>query len=301
MPTDLELFNEDARIKDIIITNKKNAEGHILFEEATEWTKNRPIIELLLNHRHIELSDEFIEQICEHYYISDPSYYKLQYNEYFVNTDTDRSCILNTKSLRLEDIVPSKDKILTVDDKRSAFKIPLNGLYYSDTKIVDTVIQALLKTDDTVNKYRRLCYNVLVEQKEEVLIVDNSSYLSSWLMGLMSTIASPKTYFMIASYNTSYYAKYLSDKNKVEFIRFVYIDDTKDLDTKINAVKEAGIKNIIVRGKMSNGEKSKFIQSVKLDLIHLEATDKFIFHMNEMNIFGKPKLLLRNFLKWCCT
>jgi hypothetical protein len=297
------IFRHTFGISDIIITDKTSKEGHILFDDATEWSININIKEYLL-HKKIEINNDILQELCDEHFVEEPCYYKLQYNEYFVTKDKKQACIINTKNLTIDKYTPSREKILNSHQK-SPFQIPISSFNEIDTSIVDNTLSKLISNKEIIKEYKKLCYNVLVHQTEDTIIVyDDSSYLSMWLIYLLDILNPGLLYYKIDTYDYhDTYIEVLGNMNKKESqTRLVYIQNTKKLSKKIEHIKQCGIKNIIVQGYMSDKDKFDFVQYVKSNqVIYNMVVEKYILEIDEINIFGNPKLLLRNFLKWCCT
>ncbi len=295
----LDVLKCDAKISDIVLTDRESLRGHILFDNATEWTESVNVKDYLQYKSHL-ISDDIVQELCSSNFVENPSYYELKYNEYFVNNDIGGTCIINTLDLTVTEYKPTRHNILT-NYQKPIFEIPLVTFDCIDTLIVDNILKKLLPKYDDIQKYKALCYNLLVDQSDDIILYDSSSYLAMWIISLLHKISSPNNSYTIDENNSSNYMDYLSDSAYNNNIRVVYIKNTKMLNKKLKFLKQYGIKNIIIQGNMTDNDKVEFIKYVKTQIGLLDTVEKYIFEIDEMNIFGNPKLLLRNFLKWCCV
>ena len=206
-----EEYLKRSRLKNIIITNRKKEEGYLQLENNACWKKiwdknsddeNAEILSLWLEHISIDAYlhkfnyDKIIQNICEKCYNNKPDIYKLKYNEFIIRNETEY--ILDTKQMTIRDINTVEKIILYENHKhvlRNIFlsdKTTINDIDISIVdNIVDNIFGSLINDANVIKKYKKLCYNILVEQRETIVFEDYSDkcrLLSNWLKDMIEAI-----------------------------------------------------------------------------------------------------------------
>ena len=140
-----------------------------------------------------------------------------------------------------------------------------------------------------LKQYKKLCHNVFIEPKEEIVFYDyayEEHFLSIWLIDALSHI-----------YNNNHYIPYYNKNNKdikKYKPRIVCVNlNEKHFSKIINDLQIIGMKNIIVRSSNRNMYNYKSYIKYITDNIGYDKLDyDFIFYKNN--------LLFYNFFKWCC-
>jgi len=343
-------FMKHTDITDIIITDKKKEEGYLKFPNhiwRRIWDKNSTdenaeILSLWLENN---LRDQWlcnfnceniIKDICDKCYIKNPYIFQLKYNEFIIQCNSNLDLILDTKSFTIKNCDEDIDneiilangageRILYLSDKTDTDDI--------DTNIVDNIISSLINDKNIIQQYRKLCYNILVEQKETIIFEDYSNkccLLSTWLNDLIFSICSEgHPYGYICNFDenkqSTYIKTFKKDKPRVVFIHDVYVKnnkkyryDKKQMKKHIDFFKNLGIKNIIVNYTINNNQYNykKYIEYIienkekitslfptKIDRWYpnIDCLDKETEMGNYDDIFYLTDMLFNNFLKWCCS
>jgi hypothetical protein len=278
-----------SKISDIIITDSK-----YLIEKDNIWTEFNRINPLLY----------FLEINCGNY---DYDYKKiiedirikclnkdnkgdcLKYHEYFI-TSNDKYYIFNSKKLKFIKY-NSITRILTdellnnnffesanrsvykqYDTNETDFNEEIDHFNTLDINKIKNIFTSLID-DNILQDYKKLCYNIFVKQKEDIIFYDYSEdnyVLSEWLLNIMKIMFPDCVY----EYNENYI-----ENIKLKIPRMIIIDSNNISESKLNdiitQIKNIGIKNIIIKNSTKNMYKSK-IEYNKYDLYY-------------------------TYFKWCCT
>ena len=202
-----------------------------------------------------------------------------------------------------------------------------------DTNIVYNIISSLINDKNIIQQYRKLCYNILVEQKETIIFEDYSNkccLLSSWLSDLMFSICSDKHHngykcFFDENEKSTYKKTFKNNKPRVVFINDIYEKNDKkfrynkiDIKKHIDFLKNLGIKNIIVKYSIDNNQYNykKYIEYIvenkeKITSLFSKKSDDWYPNIecidcetkrgNYDDIFYLTSMLFNNFLKFCCS
>jgi hypothetical protein len=305
--TTLDDYLKISDINEIIITNTKTKTGYLKFNKNNKKTNKWYEIfktgadENLLgwlkeyskthDHEYDYQYDynKIIKDICNKCYkIIKP--FEIQYHQYFVTITGDtnnelESIIINTKDLSITYYnSDSYDTILTEYDSNYCHSLFCFSSIKTD--IVDDILNELIKDKNVLKQYKKLCYNVLVEPKEQIIFYDYSYkdfLLSMWLNDALSHLYNKhyfKHYYDVSTNNKDI------KKYKPRIVCINYNDmDEKQLTGIIDNIQKIGIKNIIIRSSDKN---------------------LYNYHSNNQNydydlIFSKKDLFFYNFLKWCCV
>ena len=278
---------------------------------------------------HVEYDvDKIIKDIINKCHVNKYEYYQeynLSYSEYvFSLGGTGRShteyVILDSKNFTFNNVDELiNNKILT---RSNAGGRMVHSKSLCNINIVDDILNSLIK-DETKNEYKKLVYNLIVEQEEkQIIFYDyNECLLSTWANDLLYSISGNGILKSRDYYNDKKYFKNLI-RTKRCYNRCVIITGSitgsKKIETQIRDFLELGFKNIIVQ--QDNSKKSmynienyrNYLQDNKDSLIKCineENVDSEAIDVNDWkyeiqhddNIFYHTNLLLTNFMKWCCN
>ena len=285
------------------------------------------------DYKHITIKynyDLIINDICKKCYNKNVKLYVPKYHEYCILNYNMENYILDTKKLTVTGI--DCYDIFTTDVWLSNSRFYFDNFENINVDIIDNLLNALINDKNILIKYKKLCYNILVEQKEEIIFydycVDGYQVLGNVLKKILTNIA---------SIHKNYQEDFDDDcqvitKNKP---RVVFIDGTiitdKQIETKITKVKNLGIKNIVIKtNKIKNmyDQKSKalsildikrtssfymynhksfieYVDNNKMLIINnvfdKELVKQYLSGKNFHKVFKKRELLFINYLKWCCS
>jgi len=248
------------------------------------------------------------------------NFYNLNYYEYVFSihrhpSHTSDYVIFNSVNFTftyVDDLI--NNKILTGEDSGGRI---LFVKHVVNVSIVDDILNSLITCEIKV-QFKILVYNLIVKQEEDQIIFYdyNNCLLTTWIRDLLYSISNNK--FYIESHQ--YYENKLEFKKifKKSKLRCVIISkDSKDIPTIETQIKDfckLGFKNIIVcqNNKINTmynivnfrtylqDNKELLIKCIKNENNYQpecwESSIKF-----DDDIFYNSKLLLTNFLKWCCT
>lgn len=314
-------MNERKKMEDEYNKNMVNliisGEKEINNEKMEEYVKE------CYKFIHVEYDvDKIVKDIIKKCNNKNPEFYNLNYNEYLISKCNGVSnveyVIFNSNECTftpVDELI--SNKILTEDN--SSIK-PIIIKDNINIKIVDDILDVLIDNKKKV-EYKKLVYNLIVKQEEEIVFYDYypDCLLSEWIKDLLYTIGGNKIYVYV------YADDYYDDKNKFRCLikknnpRLVIIRKLNGREgipirTQINDFLKLGFKNIIIRDrdekyKIYNIDNyHKYLNDNKkmlMELIKSENDYEITNWDNETsyddNIFSKQHLLLTNYLKWCCT
>ncbi len=189
--------------------------------------------------------------------------------------------------------------------------------YYTDTNcniyIVDDILKFLLKNQDILTLYKKLCYSIFVEKNPESIIFneyyDNKALLTEWLKST--------SYLSCVSFinGNDYYNEIQTKSNlskNISKYRFVIIHQTPThhLLHLVKFFEDLGFINIIIcyqtnssQSIYNNFEDYKNYLSNNVTTIRDNVPPKFSDNVSIMyyeDVFMRGNLLGFNFLKWCC-
>lgn len=272
------------------------------------------------NH-HVDYNvKKIFRDIINTQYKKEYEFYILKYHEYIIPNmikSTTPYCILNTITFEftpVDDLI--YNKILTSSESSARSM-------YCKTNVsiccVDDILNSLLN-NETKQKYKKLMYNIIVNQDTEpnIFYDYNNCLLTTWLTDLLYTISRNA-----GTRSNEYY------ENKKEFkklltptkMKYVVIRNHKKISniwvpikTQINDFIKLGFKNIIVcqtdktnnmydlvnfrKYLQDNEEILKCCINQQYD-INIDSWKSEIQH--DDCIFYSQHLLILNFLKWCCV
>lgn len=316
------------KINKIIITNKTTQEGYIRFNNQF-WMILEP-----------NSLFECIEKNSEHHYFKNigyidydtkkimndilnkchfPKYAKsnvdnLKYHEYTI-VCKEGDYLFNSLNFTF---TSAKDINDLLNNKILLFNPCPTTFYYKkniNVDIVNDILNTLVEAQ-IINSYKKLVFNVLVEQTEEKIIFHDYNYslLSEWLEQILFSISLNTKY--IHSYD--YYddkknIRNLINKYNIQCV-FIHKNDNHTIKKQIKDFSDLGFKYIIVKqidnnNMMYNIDKYKnFLNLNKENILKIINTEQNYakYNWNDVvchidNIFLKKCLLHTNFLKWCCS
>lgn len=347
-----------SKIDRIIITNKLKEEGYVKIDkECSPWypiNNEEPLIGWLEKNIGYEICIDIKNNklcrydsnkynlkhyimICKKYnfekiiidikkkcYNKDIELYILKNYEY-LNVISNYCYIIDTKNLLVikENEYFINNKIINYRD--TPYGEGLYHLYsFEDTNIniVNNILKSLIKDDNIIKKYKKLCYNTIVEQKEEIIFYDNDYtqkylLLSDWLTSLLYKLSLDSIYNYSHNNTINYNIKEIKkSKSKIVFITY---STKKQIDDVIIELRKIGIKNIVIRNTEINKELTDlydynsyvdyiFNNKERYTLYGYNAgkLDKYVDDINSKSsnyesIFTYANYLACNFFKWCCT
>tara|TARA_Y100000389_G_scaffold200850_1_gene242198 strand:+ start:3998 stop:5362 length:1365 start_codon:yes stop_codon:yes gene_type:complete len=315
-------------IKKVIITDKKNQIGYILLNNGPIWHniyKYSPYLEVeeqecllgwlktysektILQNRNCIYTnydyDKIIQDLIKNQSSSTQKKWVLSYGSYFIGLcDHERNYVLNTETFEMVEYNPETDDILTYDDSTSSPLYNIKDIQEANTDFVDTAIRFIIDDEKSFKKYCQLTYNIFVKQEEkEVVFVDNTgSFLTTWIINALDII-SPNGDLCIDISKDHKIPKKYNPETRLVIINNVYY---------VPKLLVKGYKNIIIMKKTWN--ENKFINFIKekkesiLSESHYKENDSqgewWFQNLNGLSIeiFDNRRLLLNNYLKWCCN
>ena len=265
--------------------------------------------------------DRIHQDIIKKCYDKKYEVYELKYHEYSIYTTGGSSVeyfILDSLTFTftpVDELINNKILTNTYCGGRS--------LYVKNTidiNIVDDILNSLINDREIIGQYKKLAYNLLVEREESQIIIFydyNSCLLTQWLRDLVYTLNGNKKYMLSCDYyeNKIEFRKNINkNKPRCVIIRQINTIYTIPIKRQIDDFIELGFKNIIVcqddkTNNMYNIENyRKYLQDNKeviLNCIKNEnnyETDSWESDIqHDDNIFYTQRLLLTNYLKWCCV
>jgi hypothetical protein len=272
----------------------------------------------------VEYNDEeIIKDILNKCYVKDYDLYDLNYNEYVLHikhsVNQFSNFIYNSINITftpVDELI--SDKILTTKEYGGRCFTVKNIINTNiiNTNIVDNILKSLI-SNDILNEYKKLTYNLLVKQDEkQIIFYDyNDCLLTTWIRDLLFSIGDNKLYAL----SCQYYDNKLEFKKltKIHKYRCVVIQKHNPMNVsikkQINDFCKLGFKNIIVCQndkqntmynmvnfrKHLNDNKEILIKCIK-EQNNYEPTNWKSDIQPDDCIFYSQNLLLTNFLKWCC-
>ena len=342
-----EDFILSSDIEKIIITNKTLMKGYLKYKGINKaWMKineDEPLLPWLENNQgdpdslsinidtdklcktditnpdynkiykniNIEFNyNKIIDDICKKCYNKNIQFYNFKYNEYLIYNHDTNYHILDTINLTYTGI-DCYNTIILYHNATTVFHI--NNFETINTNIVNDILKTLIIDNNILIKYKRLCYNIIVEQREQIIFYDYYSdrhLLSTWLNDMLYAISS-----RIDNYYDNNYIKYHYDKDYIKIIkkykpRVVFINyynqptfTDKQIKKIIIELGNLGIKNIIICEK--NYKKNMYNHSQYIEYIvnNRSLICDNVYSKDRMGdfyaLFEYKDLLFTNYLKWC--
>jgi len=266
--------------------------------------------------------DNIIKDICKTCFNKEQKEYILKNYEYFIsiNNNYKKDYVLNTKTWEITEYNPNIDKILTGYNRTiDVFYININAFQDIDTIFVNDAILILLNgNNELYKKYKQICYNIFVEHQENVIIMDYTydsfgvSYILDCITNLLDCLVPVKSHIYIS--NGARHGEKMPNKynNNIRLVIIRY-DNVYNINRQVAKLQQLGYKNIIIMKKHTINipiEYNNFIIENELkikQLSEVHTTDNDCFLDNKCfledipyEVFNSKKLLLNNFLKWCC-
>ena len=194
---------------------------------------------------------------------------------------------LETKFIKIEELIG--DKILINPYTRRFIKVK----NIIDIEIVDLILDSLINYKTKIN-YKKLVYNLIVDNKKQIIFKDYGWLLTEWITHICLDICGDNSYI----YSTMHNSKDIK-KNKPRLVIINTKMMSKEfINIKLKYFTKIGIKNIIV-----NDPKDKNDKMCNYDMISYK---KFLYDNNikyqfDDDVFYTMELFYVNFLKWCCT
>lgn len=266
---------------------------------------------------------EICKDILKKCYVSNYDYYNLKSYEYVLwsakpdskTGGTTTYYIFNSQTFTFVDVdTMINNKILTCKHVGGRFVL-LKDM--CDIDIVEDILNTLIEPD-IKHKYKTLLRNLIVKPNEKQLIFYDSGecLMTTFVTDLLYTMLGSGAYVSSDEY---FHNRMKFHKNiKITKPRCILIKDIQGtkLETQINIFEKLGFKNIIVYDCYQQTHKpiyniakyKNYLQENKQQLLNLikeenryeiEDWNSEIQHYD--SIFYKSKLLMTNFLRWCCS
>lgn len=180
--------------------------------------------------------------------------------------------------------------------------------------IVDDILNSLIN-NNIKTQYKKLVYNIIVKQEEKPIIFYdyNDGLLTTWITDLLYHISGHNFYITACKYydNKLDFTKLLKT-HKYKCVK-IYARKDITIEKQINDFHNLGFKNIIVyqqdkKNNMYNivnfkkylqDNKEILLKYIKEEYNYEPDNWNYLIQYGD-NIFYSEKMLLTNFLKWCC-
>ena len=181
--------------------------------------------------------------------------------------------------------------------------------------IVNNILNCLINNENIL-LYKKICYNIIVEQKEDIVFYDydttNHRLLSMWLRDLLFHICIKYNSFDDDDNN---YIKIIK-QNKPRVVFFQTKKNNDQINKIINKINDIGIKNIFIIKQDENNNiynydsYINYINSNNNEIINYANNEYYCKeYINKSenikykfdDIFFKQQLLFNNYFKWCCV
>ena len=263
--------------------------------------------------------DKIIKDICKTCFDDKVKLYDLQQYEYIIAIYNGygkcNDGILNTKTRQITDYNPDTDKIITgCDFSVNIFYINKNTFQDIDTKFVGDTIKLILNNTKLYEQYKQLCYNIFVEHQKDITLTDDTcgkygSYMVCWIQNLL---------YCLLPVNRKRGFIYISNKNGEKVpkkydndIRLIIIEYNSNINKQVAKLQQIGYKNIIIINE--NNYKNHIIayeNFISENMVKIKQLSEFnktelthskcLIMPSPYDVFQGSRLLLNNFLKWCC-
>lgn len=307
-------------ISNIIITDTSTLEGYVKFKNCL-WQKinskdyiSDNLVCFLNNNITYPINKKrLIGDICKKCYNSNPKFYKLSQTEYIIKVSK-HDYILDVKTFTIKNCGVDIDDAILTDTNKYLTKVFANThscIQNINTEIVDNILKSLISDENIISKYKKLCYNCIVNQENTIIFEDYSNtnhLLTHWLKSLINRLSNNTAIYFDDNEQNNYIYSFNSVKPKLVIILGKYIDK-KTVNNKINLLTKLGIKNIIVlysdKCMYNYDTYSKFIIDNKDYILSLFRSSNNTlydyFPSNPDDIFYFSYMLSNNYLKWCCN
>lgn len=250
-------------------------------------------------------------------------FYNLNYNEYVVCdvTGPRKTMYVGFNSLNFTFTPFDKfinNKILTNDDCGEGFLYVKNVV---DVDIVNNILNSLIKNEIKL-QYKKLVYNLIVRQEEELNIFYdyNNCLLTEWITNTLYKLSGHKFYVNSRDYydnKTEFRTLWKKQKPRCVIIRITRDDKRSKqiaIEKQIKDFIKLGFRNIIVcqHDKTNNmynianfrkyltDNKELLMKCIKEENSNYKPTDSETDIKFDDDVFYKPCMFLTNFLKWGC-
>ncbi len=252
--------------------------------------------------------DKILNDIVDKCYTQDDiKLYNFKYYELSIVIDS-YTKIINTRDNKLYDL-NFYDSHLKKFRSRCEYYTPKN----INVNIVTDILKYLLKDQNILTLYKKLCYSVFVEKNPESIIFndyyDDQGLLTEWLE-ITSYLTGVKFINGNHYYNKFKHTPVISKKLfKYRFV-ILYQDETHNLLHLVKYFEDLGFINIIICYRTNSSQsiynsledfKKYLINNTDTirDSVNANFVDNvYIRHYDD--IFAKSNLMRFNFLKWCC-
>jgi hypothetical protein len=266
-------------------------------------------------------NNKICKDIIKKCFNKEPTYYIQKYNEYDVSMWNSGECIphifdsLNFRLTPVTDIDCFKEQIL-IGGCRFSFGEIKNSINDLNTIVVDNILDSLI-TVQIKSQYKKLMYNLLVKNDENEIIFydDNECFLSSWTTNLLLKLTSDddiyqcsRNYYKDKKEFKKQLKNYKPKKHRCIIINTILTP----IETQIKDFRELGFKIFIIQQKEIRNSiydivkyKKFLIENQETIINYIQDEEaKSIYRPDDIvdyDIFELYRLLVRNFLKWCCV
>lgn len=316
-----KLLKHVYNLECIIITDTKERTGFLKFKDELAFVLTKDgdcTLKGFLNHFDV-YSMKLMKNICyECQEDKSSSYvYFLKYNEFVLHTEkhtnTSIPMILDTSSFSLRPIqqkqlIPYPARY----SKSSTYIYDDHTFMNTDISIVHNILNSLIDPSYLL-QYRKLCYNILVDNYQSIVFRDYSHYdnlLTYWIFECINRIGHtdhPCGYFYeITDISNISLSSIQKENPRVVFLRCIKITD--NVDHIVTELQNMGIKNIVISYHHCPRSKSLYdFQKCYQFLLDHPDTAKYVIHnsINGINsidtdIFVSSQFLFNNYLRWLC-
>lgn len=258
-------------------------------------------------------SDKIFKDTIKKCYLKEPEFYDLKYCEYVLSKKVSEPLYFIFNALNLT--FTSIDKVINNKILTTKFHGERH-LYLNNevnTCVVDDILNSLIDTK-TKLQYKILMRNLIVGQEEKQIIFYDygKCLLTDWATDILYTISGKRLYTTPDNFDDKTELKRNCKINNYRCI-IIYPDLFPPIETQIKDAIKLGFKNIIVAERSRRTNKmydiikfEKYLQDNKemlINLINYETNqgNKDWTYQYANDIFYDSRLLLTNFLKWCCV
>jgi hypothetical protein len=322
-----EDYLKNSNITKIIITNKELLTGYIrLNDKYHPWHHIKTNDEDLLGWLTYNIKygnncnyNKIINDICIKCYNTDITEYQFKYNEYLLAFHN-KYTICDTKKLEIKyyDYDNEIDNnIIVYPDRGCIWSLTFNNFNNINIQIVDNILNSLINNKNILLLYKKLCYNIIVEQKEDTIFYDynttNYRFLSVYLKDLLTHIG-----IKHHNFNDDDIKNYIKiiKQNKPRVVFFQTELNNNQINKIINKINNIGIQNIFIIKQDKNNNIYNYDSYINYISNNNNEISNYAYnkhycqeYINKSEnrkykydyIFYKQDLLLNNYFKWCCV
>jgi hypothetical protein len=325
-------------------TSDENLEGFLLMEsnQCSTVFKNKTsgtiinsddILNIsrtsLNNYKPVSVTynvEKILKDIRINCYNKNPNYYNLKYNEFVVHINDNTTRLFDSKLYTFKDInTVIENKIL---EGPISSRVMEDAYTDKDTTIVNDILTSLIPDRRVIDRFKQLCYHVLVEPSETPIIFndicknisDEGHQLSSWLSSMVYTlgVVGVAHIEMDYKYNKKLMSSLIKEHRKSP-PRCVVLYNIHEVDIAkfVSEFSDIGVKHYIIKNYGSRDSIYNFDNCRKFlydNILRIKSNcsnkddircerytpvpsyDVFID-----DVFYSTSMLFSHFVKWCVT